>query len=810
MNNAAANAIPEHILHHYRKIEDEYQRNLQVYQSLFYQNPDAVFSLDLNGKFVSANKAMLQKCECTLPELLNFEFRNFVHPDYLALINTYFTEAKKGIIKKFEIKIVNTQGQTLDVCIKNMPIYVNDTIEGIYCIATEVTKKLQANQKVKLALQNLKKANLEKDNILKSITEGFFAIDNSWKFLYCNKVVEQIFGVKNDQITGRHFWDLIDMGNAPIILVEFNKAMQLKEKVGFELFYKPLRIWLDITAYPTENGLSCIVKIINEEKRIEQLFILEKEALELNADIKTTAESVIAYLLDGLQNIHHDMICSLMYVKDGKLLNGYSRDLPEGYSNLAHGLPIGMNQGSCGTAAFIKQAVIVEDISNSTIWDEYKEIAAEFGFKACWSLPLLDKEKNVFATFGIYYKTCRKPSTAEMNSMERMRNLLTTIIINKQAEEEILLSKERYDIVAKATNDAIWDCDINTRKVIWNNGISTIFGYHKEDLYNTLDWTVSKIHHEDKLSVIRKIVQQIKTQESTFSHEFRFLCRDGTIKYVQNKMFIICDATNKKAIRIIGALQDITQQKQTELKLIELNEALQVRAEQLATSNTELERFAYVASHDLQEPLRTITSFLQLFKRKYQGIIDETADNYINFAVDGADRMKQLILDMLEYSRVNTQLNPNEETDMEEVMNQVLFNFSGKLKTTQAEIVSKGKLPKIFAVKTQMTQVLQNLISNAIKYQQKDHVPHVEVSAIESKDEWTFSVADNGIGIEEKYFDKIFIIFQRLHSKTQYAGTGIGLAICKKIIEKHGGKIWLTSIQNKGTTFYFTIPKKSH
>ena len=809
MIDAQLKSIPDSILQYYKKIEDEYKKNLQVYQSLFYQNPESVFSLDLDGAITSANKVMAAKCECEEAELLSVNFSNFIHPDFKTISKHYFDEAKNGNSLRFEIKIITAKKNILHVAIKNMPIYVDGTIVGIFCIATDITERILADTEKKTAIANLEKANVEKNNILESIAEGFFAIDNNWNFLYCNKIVESILGVENQNITGRNLWELFELSHAANILIHFKKAIQERVKVYFEVYYKPLNIWLNITAYPNENGLSSIIKVVNEEKRLEQLFQLEKSALELNADINTSSETIVKVLADGLQKIHPEMLCTLLHVKQGALYNWYAPNIPEEYLKLINGFPIGMNQGSCGTSAFTKETVIVEDIEHSSIWQEYKDIAASFGFKACWSFPLLDKEKNVFGTFGIYYRTVKKPSEAEINSTERIKNLLTTIIINKKAEEEILLSKERYDIVAKATNDAIWDCDVATRTVLWNNAISTMFGYDiDEEVENTMDWALNHIHSDDRNGAVKKIFLQLKKHKNTFSHELRFLCADGNYKYVQNRMFIIKDAASGLPVRVIGALQDVSEQKSTELKLRELNEALELRAEQLATSNTELERFAYIASHDLQEPLRTITSFLQLFKRKYAGQVDETGDNYINFAVEGADRMKQLILDMLEYSRVNTTLNLNEEIDIRQVINEVLFNFSGKIKLSDAIIELGDFMPRINAVKTQMMQLFQNLISNAIKYQQAGNPPHITITASENEKDWRFTVADNGIGIDEKFYDKIFVIFQRLHSKTQYAGTGIGLAICKKIVEKHNGRIWVSSELKKGSTFHFTIPKK--
>lgn len=807
MENILKTNIPEEIIRYYKKVEEEHKHNIQIYQSLFYQNPEAVFSVDLEGNFTSANETMAIKGECSQEFILQENFRKFIHPLHLAKALAKFDLVKKGIPQDFELRAITAKGTQLDIIINSLPIYVDGIIVGIYGIVRDITEQKRVNKQMKQALANLEKANIEKDNILESITEGFFAINNKWNFLYCNKVIERIWGIDKQEILGRNFWELVDVEKASEIGIEFKRAMELKVRVKFELFYKPLHIWLEITAYPTDNGLSSIVRVINEEKRVEQLFTLEKRALELNIDISVPINEIVELLINGIHKIHTDMTCTLMEVREGALYTWYSPTLPNDYKKLVEGFPIGSNNGSCGTAAFIKQTVIVDDIQNSTFWEGIKDVAARFGFKACWSLPLFDKNKEVFATFGIYYHTVKKPSAAEMNSLEKVRNLLTTIILNKEAEENILLSKERYDIVAKATNDAIWDCDLNTRKVIWNNGITSIFGHDESTIQNTIEWGLEQIHPEDKLSVIEKLLNHIETQENAFSDEFRCLCADGTYKYVQNKVFIITDNITNKPKRIIGALQDVTIQKNTELQLRTLNETLKQRADQLAVSNTELERFAYVASHDLQEPLRTITSFLQLFKRKYANKIDETADNYITFAVDGAERMKQLIMDMLEYSRVNTQLKTNEDVDMQQVVNEVLFNFAGKIKLSDATIEVSPNLPKVHAVKTQMMQVFQNLISNAIKYQNPTQPPHIKIDVIENYTEWEFSVKDYGIGIDSKFFDKIFIIFQRLHSKTQYVGTGIGLAICKKIIDKHYGRIWVESVAGEGSTFYFTIPK---
>jgi len=226
----------------------------------------------------------------------------------------------------------------------------------------------------------------------------------------------------------------------------------------------------------------------------------------------------------------------------------------------------------------------------------------------------------------------------------------------------------------------------------------------------------------------------------------------------------------------------------------------------LKRSNEELEQFAYVASHDLQEPLRMVSSYLQLLQRRYQNELDEDADEFIAYAVDGALRMKQLINDLLQYSRVTTRGKPFKDVDVNDLLAQVLSDLQQQIAETGAS-VTHDDLPTITADSSQLHRLLQNLVSNAIKYR-GDQPPEIHVGVEEQPDAWRFAVADNGIGIPEEQQDRIFVIFQRLHGNDEAGGgTGIGLALCKRIVGRHGGRIWVESTPGEGATFYFTIPK---
>jgi light-regulated signal transduction histidine kinase (bacteriophytochrome) len=232
---------------------------------------------------------------------------------------------------------------------------------------------------------------------------------------------------------------------------------------------------------------------------------------------------------------------------------------------------------------------------------------------------------------------------------------------------------------------------------------------------------------------------------------------------------------------------------------------LEEQAAELQRSNRELEQFAYVASHDLQEPLRKVASFCQLLEKRYSGQLDERADQYIAFAVDGAKRMQRLINDLLEFSRVGRLVSEVSDVDLEECLGMALANLESLREEAAAEI-TWDTLPHVRGEAPLLTQLLQNLVGNALKFQAEGRPCRIRIEAVRNGAEWEFSCADNGIGIEPEYADRVFVIFQRLHPKDVYGGTGIGLAMCKKIVEYHGGRIWVDPEVAEGATIRWTLP----
>lgn len=419
---------------------------------------------------------------------------------------------------------------------------------------------------------------------------------------------------------------------------------------------------------------------------------------------------------------------------------------------------------------------------------------------------------------------------------------LTEPIHMREALEE---NYKRLQEAQRICHIGNWEWDIQNNITTFSEGLYRIYGLNSGHLvkYETiLDMILPEDQH-----IVNDNIEKALRERNPFKYEFRICHQNGDIKIISCHGEVITDYAGHP-LKIICVEQDVTGRKKIEYalweaknelestverrtrELNETNKRLQRELEErkitenklkksekdlkqligeLKRSNEELQQFAYVTSHDLQEPLRTITSFTQLLERRYKDKLDDNADEFIEYIVDASKRMQHLIKDLLKYSRVTTKGKEFKLTDAEEILQNTISNLYALIDKNNAEI-THDKLPKIMADERQISQLFQNLISNSIKFRQPDIPPKIHISAKDDKEknEYLFSVSDNGIGIDKQYFDRIFTIFQRLHTKEEYEGTGIGLSISKKIVERHGGKIWVESKPTVGSTFYFTIPTK--
>ncbi|HUQ67288.1 MAG TPA: PAS domain S-box protein, partial [Flavitalea sp.] len=375
----------------------------------------------------------------------------------------------------------------------------------------------------------------------------------------------------------------------------------------------------------------------------------------------------------------------------------------------------------------------------------------------------------------------------------------------KTAEITLKDSEEKRRLMMNAALDAIICMDTDGNITFWNPQAERIFGWQNDEvqLKQLADFIIPEQFRDLHRRGLKKYLYTGEGPYLNTTIETEGLNKAGRMFPIEISIIPIKQANEQFFCAFI---RDISSRKRSELQLMNLNMQLEKRAVELETSNRELEHFAYVASHDLQEPLRMVRSFVALLETKLKGRLDETTTQYIQFAMDGADRMKQLIQDLLKYSRISPIEESLKPVNIGKTVEDVLRIYQAILSETKA-VVKVPVLPIVIGNSVQLSQLFQNIIGNAIKYR-NEHTPIIEIGFTEQNENWLFYVKDNGIGIEKKYYDKIFTIFQRLHNRSQYEGTGVGLAICKKIVERHGGKIWVESEPRAGSTFYFTIKKE--
>jgi PAS domain S-box-containing protein len=412
--------------------------------------------------------------------------------------------------------------------------------------------------------------------------------------------------------------------------------------------------------------------------------------------------------------------------------------------------------------------------------------------------------------WGLVHKIDQAEALADFHAVARLEAVVAGLIMltlaallgsqwqhqRTQVLREMIAASEarlRLASIVESSDDAIIGNSLDGIITSWNAGAQKIYGYTAEEVIGRPISILGPPDHPDELPAI---FDRVKRGERAAHIETVGAGKDGQRIDVSLTISAIAEVQGT----VVGAstiARDTTERKRAE-------ETLQRTVAELGRSNAELQQFAYVASHDLQEPLRMVASYVDLLAQRYKGKLDADADEFIAYAVDGATRMRRLINDLLDYSRIGTRGKEFAPTACETVLDDVLANLQETIVTSGA-VVTHEPLPTIMGDDMQMTRLLQNLIGNAIKFH-GEAPPRVHVAAQRQDAGWLFSVRDNGIGIASQHFERIFVIFQRLHGRAEYPGTGIGLAICKRIVERHGGRIWIESEPGKGSTFFFTIP----
>ena len=434
--------------------------------------------------------------------------------------------------------------------------------------------------------------------------------------------------------------------------------------------------------------------------------------------------------------------------------------------------------------AWMKSIDFFSPEDRKAVWDKFGQIFSKG--KVSVAVPLLTKsgEKIPFSFTGI---------RRQIGKDTRIVAVGIDISEQKRCEQDLKDSEERYKILFECASDGFYLFNLDGEFIDGNRAVEELLGFRREELIGKHYLNIGLVPEEEVPRMAAILLKSVEGQP-TGPDQFTLIRKDGIRMRIEIRTHPV-KIEGKLAVLAFG--RDVQE-------LRRMEDLVNQKSRELERSNRELQQFAYIASHDLKEPLRMVASYLKLLERRYRGTIDRDADEFIYFAVDGASRMQQMIDGLLSYSRIQTQGNPSRPTDCQAVLEQTLDNLKESIAASSA-VITYDPLPTVMADQAQLVLLFQNLITNAIKFRGADP-PHIHVSSRRDHQASIISIRDNGIGFDPQYADNIFQIFQRLHSIGEYPGTGIGLAICKRIVERHGGSIWFASEPGKGATFFFSLP----
>ncbi|MGM0945333.1 MAG: PAS domain S-box protein [Bacteroidota bacterium] len=729
-----------------KKIEEEL---LQLFDS----TQTIICVLGFDGKLKNINEGMVRVTGFSKEELIKNSLVEFFPENEKNKFQAIWDEIiKEKATKQFQSRLSTKNGE--EVWLEwSSTVYLEE--ELVYLMAKDISEEQE--------LQSL----LESANKMARI--GFWDWDAIKDAQYWSPITKEIHEVEQDyEPRVENAINFYKKEAIPVIAHHFNRCMT--EGVPYDLELpiitaKGNEIWIRTQGQPEFRNQ----KLIRVYGTIQDITPLKKAKLELQSALEEK-NRVLESIGDAFLSVDKDWNITY-WNKQAENIFKHER----------------------------------KKILGTNVWDSFPELKPTRIYQNF--LHLMGTSKPVQME-EYFFKEQRWYELNVYPSSTGISIYLKDITLRKLTEDLIRQSNERFEKVTQATQDAIWDWDISKDTLYWGEGFKKLFGIdHQQENLNFENWE-SAIHPEDQERVKTIINQHLQNpNQEKIQNEYRFARADGSYADVIDRAIIIRNSKGE-ANRIIGAISDISDRKVFENSLKSLNEKLEARAHELSLSNAELEQFAYVASHDLQEPLRMISSFLSLLERKYKDNLDEKALEYIHFAVDGAKKMRQVILDLLEFSKVGSHLEQKETFQLAEVVDEAI-KMQRKLVQSKTASIRIGKLPKLKNYRTPILQVFTNLINNALKYGRPNVPVEIEIECVSRGEVYEFSVRDNGIGIPKDSFDKIFVIFQRLQLKNIHAGTGIGLSVVKKIIENFGGKIWLESTVGEGTAFYFTLPKKS-
>ncbi len=801
-------------------IEDELRNSEAMYRELV-QNANSVIlrwktdgTITFFNEFAqsffgySVNEAVGKHVSLIVPDM------DSTGKELSSLISNIVNEPEKYINNINEN--ICKDGRRVWMAWTNKPIVRDGIIEEMLAIATDITDRRMAD----LELERLAQ---QKQVALNASNMGWWHYDPETKIATLDDRYREIFKVSGHKNDNAVILNMLHPDDLPRVWASVEAAMNPNDPKPYSEVYRVNRsdgsqIWVEAHGLAEFTGegrtrkavslvgtVADITERINAQNRLRKInrtYALLSEINKTIVRVHNTPDlfyeacrisvDIGEFLFAWIGVLDLDTMKIIPVSHAGK--NGdYIVKLQIALDDSDRG------KGPTSTALLKNRHVVVNDIEHDPIMMPWRDEALKRGFRASAAFPISISDEEM-GVFNLYARDPDFFDDEELELLDEMAEDISFALITidrefkrHKAEEELKSTYAKLERMSSSNIVGVAIADPNGGLQMVNDYYLNLMGYTREEFdAGLVRWNVRT--PPEHLTADNHAIEELRERGVCTPYEKEYIRKDGTRVWV-----LIADALIPgPEEQILAFVLDITERKRAEEEINKINKELE-------RSNMDLQQFAYIASHDLQEPLRMISSYLQLIERRYKDKLDDDANDFINFAVDGAVRLQSLISGLLEFSRVKTHGKSFGIVRVKNVVDDVCKDLNLFINETGA-VIEYGNLPDITGDDIQIGRIFQNLLQNAIKFRMKGVPPRVTITAEHRGSEYIFSVKDNGIGIEKQYYDKIFMIFQRLHSREEYSGTGIGLAVCKRIVERHGGKIWVESIFGEGSSFYFTIP----
>jgi PAS domain S-box-containing protein len=765
------------------------------YRSVVNSLSEGIVMHDKNGYVVACNHAAEQMFQLERGEGLGDVLRQpdlrVVHEDgsqfYLSDFPAMITLTTGRRVKDVTMGVYKKNGEITWLIINTEPVYYTNPAgipDGVVASMIDITEQKAARERLAENTRQIREYSERLTGILDSITDGFIAVNNNLEVTLWNKVIESITGISQAYAVGKNIISLNSYMTDQLSFDKYERAILQKSVISFEQYIPALDHWFESSAYPFKDGLFIYFRDITYRKHQENLLALEKRVLEYNASQVATLKETIDHFLEGLEQIFPGMMCSVLTLdEDGLSMRLLSAPkMPKGFAEKINGIQIGPNAGSCGTSMFTKNTVIVSDISTDPLWAEYRDLASAYDLNACWSFPIKTAQNEVLATIATYFRHAGSPTARQLQTLERVQNLLKVIIENKKADSRIRISNERYLLATRATNDAIWDYNVVSDLLFHGEGYANIFGYRSVHSPQSISGWYSRIH-EDDLEKVKTSFEDFMLS-GTHKHwdaEYWFARADGNFVLVYHRGFLVFNQEGK-VVRIVGSMQDITERKRLEKQVLKQELDRQKLVAQAVVDAQEKERAEIGKElHDnVNQILSTAKLYLELARsdeKERLNLISRSTENIFN-AIN-------------EIRAISRSLVPTSISDLGiiESINDLMENVRAT-KKLNAEFYYTPGIETLINEKQQLMlfRIIQEQVNNVLK--------HAEATNLIIELMVDFSMVDLTISDNGKGFDK----------ENNKLKRGVGLANITSRTELFNGEVNLITAPGKGCTLNIHIP----